>query len=199
MASEVEICNRALQKLGAKRITSLTQDSPNARACNLAYEVVRDRALESHPWNFAIARAELAAAGSAPAWGRANSFLLPADFLCLRPDYPEDQTLAKDWIIEAGSIYSDDSDPIYIRYTYRVTDPVQMPTLFREYLSTLLALELCEELTQSNTKKESLKTDVKMALADARRSNAFQNVSAIPPEDPWITCRGSASRNWLRG
>jgi hypothetical protein len=62
--SVVEICNRALQKLGAARITSLTQDTPNARSCNVAYNVLRKAELRSHPWSFAIKRAELAADAS---------------------------------------------------------------------------------------------------------------------------------------
>ena len=94
--SEVEICNRALQKIGAKRITSLTQDAPNARACNVAYFVLRDMELRNHPWNFSIKRAELAADATPPDWGRQNSFTLPSDFLCLRPDYPEDNLNCKD-------------------------------------------------------------------------------------------------------
>ena len=61
MASEVDIANRALQKLGAESIVSLTQDSENARACNLCYEPIRDAELRAHPWNFAIKRASLAA------------------------------------------------------------------------------------------------------------------------------------------
>ena len=32
--SDVTVANRALQKLGAKRIESLTQDTPNARSIN---------------------------------------------------------------------------------------------------------------------------------------------------------------------
>ena len=56
MASEVDICNRALSKLGAARITSLTEDSVNARACNAMYESVRDAELRAHPWNFAMKR-----------------------------------------------------------------------------------------------------------------------------------------------
>ncbi len=189
MASEVEICNRALQKLGAKRITSLTQDSVNARACNVAYEVVRDGLLRSHFWNFAIKRAELAADSSAPDWGRTNSFPLPTDFMKLAPLYPEDNVNDLDWVIEGRNILTDDSDPIQIRYIYRVTDPNEMDPLFRELLATVLAFEVCEEITQSNSKKESLRKDRGEIIAEARKANAFESVSAEPPQDSFITAR----------
>lgn len=189
MASEVGICNRALQKLGAKRITSLTEDTANARSCNVAYESIRDAELRAHPWVFSIERAELAADSSTPAWGRANSFQLPSDFLMIANDYPESNDNAKDWVIEGQKILTNDSDPLYIRYVKRVTDTAVMDALFVEALSARLALELCEEITQSNSKKESLRADYDLAIKTARKRNAFSNVSAVPPDDEWITVR----------
>ncbi|UOF83065.1 major capsid protein [Caudoviricetes sp.] len=189
MASQVEICNRALQKLGAKRIVALSDDSRNARACNVAYDPVRLSLLRSHPWNCATARAELAANSTTPAWGRANSFPLPSDFVRMVEDYPEDNSNAKDWVIEGRNILTDDSGPIYLRYIYDLEDPNEMDSLFREALSCLLALELSEEITQSNTKKESIKHDYSKVIAEARKANAFENVSSEPPEDTWLTAR----------
>lgn len=189
MASNVEICNRALQKLGAKRITSLTQDSVNARACNVAFEPVKLALLRSHAWNFAISRASLAADATAPTWGRANAFQLPSDYVRLLPPYPEDNLSTLDFQIEGKKIYTDDSAPIQIRYIYNVTDPNEMDTLFRELLATQIAFELCEEVTQSTSKKAALKEDKIEILREARRINAIENVAADPPEDTWVTVR----------
>lgn len=189
MASEVSIANRALQKLGAKRITSLTDDSVNARACNACYETLRDAELRKHTWSFAVSRAALAADGTAPDWGRDNSYELPADFIKLLPDYPEDVTNDKDWQIEGRKIYTDDTAPLYIRYIARVTDPNLMDVLFREVLACRMALEMCEELTQSNTKKESIRADMKEIMIEARRNNAFENISSEPPIATWDTAR----------
>lgn len=189
MASEVEICNRALQKLGAKRIVSLSDDSVNARACNNAYTVLRDAELRAHPWNFAITRIQLAADSTAPAFGRARAFTLPSDCLRILPPYPEQNINDLDWIVEGRKIYSNDSAPLNIRYIYRVTDPNEMDSLFRELLSARMADELCEEITQSNTKKEQLARDYRKNLLEARRSNAIEKVAEEPPEDSWITAR----------
>lgn len=189
MASVVEICNRALQKLGAKRITSLTQDSANARACNVAYIPTRDRVLRDHQWNCAIARAELAADATAPAWGRENSFQLPSDFLGLADDYPEDNHNAKDWQIEGRKILTNDDAPLRIRYIKTMDDPNEMDACLREVLACELAIELCEEITQSNTKKQLLDGDREKAIRAAKKVNAIENVSKVPPEDDWITKR----------
>lgn len=189
MASAVEICNRALQKLGAKRITSLTQDSSNARACNVAYESVLKSELRAHTWNFAIKRAEIAADATSPTWGKAKSFQLPSDFLFLAHDYPEDNLNSKDWQIEGRKILTDDAAPIYIRYIYLVTDPNEMDSLFIEAFATQLALQLCEEITQSNSKKDAIFTEYKDIIKTARKANAIEQISAEPPEDTWITVR----------
>lgn len=187
--SVVSICNRALQKLGASRITAIDESSKNARACNNCYESLRDALLRAHAWNFATTRASLAAESPAPTWGRANSFPLPSDCLKLLDPYPEDNLATRDHQIENGKILTNDADPLYIRYTAQITDPVVMDSLFREALATLMAVEMCEEITQSNTKKRELKDDYKSVVAEARRANAFENPAAMPPEDDWITAR----------
>lgn len=189
MASEVEICNRALQRLGATRITSLTEDSRNARSCNAAYVSLRDLELRSHTWNFAIARAELAADAVAPAWGRANSFQVPSDFLRLLPPYPEQNLNSLDWVVEGRKILTNDTAPIQIRYIARIEDPNTMDAAFREALSCKIAGELCEEITQSNTKKAGLDSDYDKIIRTARRTNGIEVVPASPPEDSWITGR----------
>ena len=189
MASEVDIANRALQKIGAKRIVSLTEDTVNGRAVNLAYEILRDAELRAHTWNFSIERASLAADSSTPDWGRSNSFTLPSDFLRLLPPYPEDNSNQTDWQIEGRKILTNDSAPLYIRYVKIVTDPNDMDALFREALSARIAAEICEELTQSNSKKTEMKDDYKLAIREARRVNAIENVSAETPEDTWISER----------
>ena len=68
MASTVDICNGALNQLGATTILSLTEDSKNARLCNSRYTQVRDGLFRTHPWNCLQKRVELAADTTAPAW-----------------------------------------------------------------------------------------------------------------------------------
>lgn len=189
MASQVEICNIALQKLGAKRIQNISDDSNNARACNVAYVPMKLKLLRQHVWNFSVKRASLAADSPVPDFGRANSFQLPSDFVRLADPYPEDNNNANDWVIEGQKILTDDTAPLNIRYVYNVTDENIMDSLFRDLLSVELALQLCEELTQSNPKKLGLIEDRKMILAEARKANAFEKVALQFPEDEWITKR----------
>lgn len=189
MSSVVDICNRALQKLGAERIISLTQDSVSARACNLAYEQVRDAELRAHVWNFAVKRAELAADATAPVYGYNYAYTLPSDCIrLLKNDYQE-AFYSDKWKIEGRKIITDESAPLPIRYVYRVTDTTIFDTLFIEALSSKMAYEMCEELTQSNSKREGAAADYKTAIREARKINAFENPPAEQDTDTWISIR----------
>lgn len=206
MASVVDICNRALQKLGAKRISALTDETPSGRACSLAYPIIRRSEIRKHDWNFAIKRASLAADSPAPTWGRQNSFTLPSDWLRLAPSYPEafnsnpnvvGVTVAatatfsgmQDWVIEGDRIVTNDVAPLQIRYIADITNVALWDSLFAEVCSTALALEICEELTQSNTKKSDLMIMYKAIVDEAKLTNAIEVAPNDPPPDTWITVR----------
>lgn len=189
MASDVSICNRGLQKLGAGRIVSLTENSTNARECAACYEELRDAELRAHTWGFAIKRVQLAADTSAPVFGPANSFTLPADFLRLLPVDPEDLTNSEDWRIEGRKLLTNDSAPLNLRYIYQCEDANEMDALFRESLASRIAYELCEKITQSNQKKQAAANDYKRAINEAKRVNAIEKEAEESPEDTWVSVR----------
>lgn len=81
MASKVEICNLALQNLGANSITSLNENVAEAIECNLRYDTARRALLNMHVWNFATKRVALNRDVSTPAFNYTYRFTLPSDFL----------------------------------------------------------------------------------------------------------------------
>lgn len=187
--SNVAICNLALQKLGAKRITSLTEDSPNARTMNLCYEAIRDAELAKHRWSFAIRRAQLAADADAPDFGPAYSYTLPAEYLRLIEPDPEENYNNLDWKIEGKKVLTDQGAPLNIRFIYRVTDPNEFSPAFIEALACKLAWHTCEDITQSNQKKTDVHEEYVLSIREARRTNAIEKISEDPPEDTWVTAR----------
>jgi len=189
MASTTSIANRALQLLGAKRVTSLSEDSRNARSMNVAYEPVRDALLQKYPWSFAVKRAALAADGDAPLHGRARSFTLPSDYIRLLDPYPEVNYNDRDWFVEGNAIYTNESAPLNIRYISRVTDPNLMHPLFREMLSHALAEATCVEIAESNTRYRELRSALVAIAREARAADAFIKLPADSYVDPWETAR----------
>lgn len=183
--SNVAIANGALQRLGAKRIESLTQDHPNARSMNAAFERVRQRLLRRYDWCFAVSRASIAADADGPTWGDWNRYSLPNDYLRLVRD--DESGTAVDWKIEGRYILSGDDAPLEIRYIADVTDPNQFDAIFVEAFECKLALETCEEITGSTAKRAGVQADYDDAIAEGKKTGAFEKAAQEFPEDDWTT------------
>ena len=174
MASVVDICNGALNQLGASTILTLTEDSKNARLCNARYTQVRDSVFRSHPWNCLQKRIQLASDTATPAWGFTKQYTLPAD--CLRVltilDYDAD------YKIEGRKILTDNST-MKILYISRVEDPNEYDELLRETLSAALAADIAYAITSSNPTATNMFNLFQSKLKEARfvDSTEGQNLS----------------------
>ncbi len=187
MASEVQICNRALQKLGSEPITSLADDTKAARECSRAYADTRDAELRDHNWNFAITRAQLPALSADPLWGFGKQFQLPAD--CLRVIELNALNDPDDWTVEGRQLLANAAAPLDVRYVKRETDTGVFDPLFVEVLAARLAFELAEALTQSNTKKAQAFDVYREALRKARRADAVEGTPDALEESTWLEAR----------
>ena len=198
MASQVEIANRALTKLGAARIISFADDNKQSRSVNSMFNVVRDAELRAHLWSFTIKRDSLPALTTTPAWGYDYEYQLPPD--CLRllevddiypgpnlDDYRNANT--QEFTIEGRKILTNKNAPLKIRYVSRVADTTQWDATFVEAFACRLAMEMCEDLTQSNSKKESVKDDYDTAIMMAIRANAIELPPQDLPDDSWVMSR----------
>jgi hypothetical protein len=173
MASTVDICNGALNQLGATTILSLTEDSKNARLCNARYTQVRDALFRTHPWNCLQVRLELAASTTTPAWGFAYAYTLPANCLRLLRVLDYDSN----YKVEGRKILSNAST-MKILYISRITDPNEYDELLRETLSAALGADIAYAVTSNNTTSQNMILSYQEKLRDARfvDSTEGQNV-----------------------
>ena len=124
MASLVDICNSALNQLGASTIISLTENSKNARIISQRFDSVRDQVFREHPWNALTKRVKLAQDSQAPVYEFSFAYTLPSD--CLKVLSFSDSTseyLAKNDInykIENGKLLTS-SSVVYLKYISRET------------------------------------------------------------------------------
>lgn len=153
MASKVQICNRALVRLGAKRITSLTDDTPEAILCNTLFNDVADEVMSEGPWSTTITRATLAKTTNTPVYGFSNEFQLPVLPLALRVlEINELQTTTGgtftnttiDYSIEQDKLLTD-LDAVSIRYIGRITDTEK----YGVYLTTAIIFRMGAEMSFS--------------------------------------------------
>lgn len=198
MASQVEIVNRALIKLGGNIISSMGDSSKSAMVMSSIWDSVRQSELSKHFWNFSIARSQLPKLLSGPSWGFGNSFQLPNDFLKIiqvnsffiipsQSDYitGDDSSYA----IEGSCIATDFGDPLKIRYIRDITDTGLFDHLFNEVLASRLAYEACYSITQSRQGCDQAQADYNLAIKAASLSNAIAKPPQSIPDDSWIISR----------
>ena len=51
-ASQVDICNLALKRIGAETISSISEATKNAEHCNVFWSYVLDEVMSDHQWDF---------------------------------------------------------------------------------------------------------------------------------------------------
>ena len=177
MASVVNMCNSALNLLGASTIAALTDDTKNARLCNQRYDPVRNRVFRSHAWNCLHKRVQLAQNSTAPVVEYSYAYALPSD--CLRVLKIHNGTTdsiasALDYKLEGRNIVTDEGT-IYLIYIALDTDPNNYDTYLRESISHQLAADLCYAITNNATLANQYMLRDDERLREARFIDATEN------------------------
>lgn len=190
MASKIEICNLALNRIAANTVVSLDEGTQSARAVALVYDTTLAEMLEKHHWNFARIRrtlSRLAVADSElpPEW--AFAYALPTDMAKFL--YFEGQGITTAWPVENGEyrsatgytrwpgsaheiigdrIFSNSEDGIAI-YTAQVTDTSKFTAAFTNAFIEALAAKLIMPIKGDERRylalKDSANRELNMAIA----------------------------------
>ena len=185
MASVVQICNSALNQLGASSITALTDDSKNARLCNERYTTIRDAVFRAHPWNCLIKRVQLAQDSDTPAWGFDYQYTLPAD--CLRILGIKDYN--SDYKVEGRKLLISESE-VYLIYLAQITDVNELDVLLRETISAHLAQDIAYAITANLQVANLMAEKYQAKLSEARHADSSEGYNTNPelaPTDQIIT------------
>ena len=177
MASVVDICNSALNLLGASTISALTDDSKNARLCNQRYEPVRNRVFRSHAWNCLHKRVQLAQNSTAPVVEYSHAYALPSD--CLRvlkihTGTNDSINSEIDYKLEGRNIVTNEGT-VYLIYIGLVTDPNEYDTYLQESISHQLAADIAYAVTNNATLANNYMTRADERLREARFIDATEN------------------------
>jgi len=184
MTSAVEICNRALIRLGADLITSLTQDTVESRCCLAVYDAIRRDLLRSHPWNFAVKRVSLAQSVDLPDFGFYYKYALPSDYLMLI-SLDEDNN---DFKIEGGFLLTD-SDTVDLVYIADVTDEAIFDSMFATMFALRIALEIGYKITGSTSIVETLKQEYRLVRAESRTKDGQEGTVDQFIDFDWLDSR----------
>ena len=177
MASTVDICNSALNLLGASTISALTDDSKNARLCNQRYEPIRNRVFRSHAWNCLHKRVQLAQNSTAPVVEYSYAYALPSDCLrILKVHNGTTDSIASsiDYKLEGRNIVTDEGT-IYAIYIALITDPNEYDVYLQESISHQLAADICYAVTNNATLAKNYMERADERLREARFIDATEN------------------------
>lgn len=211
MASEVDICNMALDRLGHLSITSLDQNSKAAQLCSRNYTRCRDAILRAHTWNFAISRAELALDGTTPNHEFTYRFALPTGPTppyCLKvirtrwdaagitgsaiytwPGLNGYANAIVPYRIEGRYLLANEQTAA-IEYVGRIEDPAQFDELFTDVLAQRLAGEIGMSLTDNASLVKNTWDIYQSKLVEARTIDAQEGTPRdIVDLSPWIVAR----------
>lgn len=186
MATDLGICNSALIKLGVGTISTLTENSRQAKIVNEQYPKMRDALLYDHPWNFAMAWAALTTGDTSDTNNPEYTyrFTLPAD--CLRVWSCEFDD--EDYEVIDRYIYTNDSS-VKIKYIKQVTDPSKFTPAFAEALACKIAHDNCFALVQSNSLKATLYGEMEKYIPVVRSGDAQENKAKPLQQDIFINSR----------
>lgn len=189
MPSVVDVVNLALDRLGQEPVFSLDDDTTEANLAKRVYPMVRDEVQRQFTWRRLKARASLASDPTAPIFGPDLRYRLPSGFLRLLTVQSGDVRV-HDYEIEGDFILTNAAAPLDIRYIETSNDPNKWDSLMVSVMATRLAYDMCEALTNSNTKKQALAGELDELLRQARHSNGREgHPEVIVANDSFVETR----------
>ena len=191
--SDVDICNRALSRLGTRAtISALDENSTEARTVSIWYAATRDTLLRAHDWNFARRRVILAAQGAAPT-GWTFRYALPTDCIrLLRITVANSADSARFEV--AGDSTSRfvlcDEPSAEAVYTARVDDPNLYDAGFSSALVDQLAAHIAYPITQKTETAVRLAQLARAALGEAMAADVNEAAPVEGDRLPeWLVAR----------
>ena len=142
-----------------------------------------------------------AGAGPSSQLSSKNIYHLPVGFLRRVPQDPEAGSSAflgvpswspyDDWEMDGEFIVTSvtNNGPLVLRFIADVTKVALMDDMFCGGLACSIAAQVCEILTQSTAKLQTVASEYKIFMGEARTVNAIEGGPTEPPADVWITCR----------
>jgi hypothetical protein len=188
MANKVQICNLALARIGAARITSLSDSTSTANLCNTLYDDIAEEVMVEGPWTSTISRVALNKTTNTPAFGFTSEFEMPTVPRLLR-------VLSINEVVEGTDEFRIEGDKLLaniatvsVRYIGFVADTANYGVSLKKCIVSRLASEMAFTLTGSTALASRLYDRYLKDLDDGLAANGQQGSSNYiqTPDLIWI-------------
>lgn len=155
--TDISICSDALILLGASPISSFTEGTDAAQACDRLYPDLRDSILSSYVWSWSLHKAQISRLSTAPTNEWQYAYQLPGDMLSgvlavFETSGTTERPRRYGWEVYGDQMYTN-METVYIDYQKSVSES-KMPPYFVQLLKFALASELAIVITDQAAKAE---------------------------------------------
>lgn len=189
MASQTDIVNMALIKIGQGTLSSIDEDTPTGTKLRTIYNIVLDEALAAGPengWKFATTRATISVDATAPDSQYDYRYKLPDGLLRVCQVHVEGVDYT-DWVREGQYILTNQiDDEIHMTYVQRVTTTGLMPPHFIKAFYTMLAYHLAFNIVKNRPLATEILTELETVIMPKAIALDARDVYVEEENHGWI-------------
>lgn len=159
--TDLSICSDALILLGASPISSFTEGSDAAQACDRLYPDLRDTMLSTYVWSWTLKKSQIARLSTDPINEWEYAYQLPGDMLSgvlavFETSGTNERSRRYGWEVYGDQLYTN-METAFIDYQATISE-TKMPNYFVRLLRTALAGELAIVVTDQAAKADYFRT-----------------------------------------
>ncbi|MEI6162587.1 MAG: hypothetical protein WCP77_22375 [Roseococcus sp.] len=184
----LELCSRALLRIGAQAIASMDEGTGEAEIASGLYAGTRDALISAHPWSFATRQASLPRLAAEPSPDVQYAFQLPPNFLRALSAGGPGLGRGLNYRLFEDRLHCD-ADQVTLTYIF-LPHESSFPAFFAAALVARLSAEFCIPLTESSARAQILFSQAETELRAARRADSQQATTQSLDGFPLIRARG---------
>ena len=188
--SKTVIVNNALTRVGANPVTSIDQDTNNARIVSRIYELSLRSILSECKWNFATKRANLTLSADTLDWyhtqeGEVYVYIKPSDMIRI---FGMSDRAAK--FREEGDYIISNTAGLGVLYVYYLDAPSKYPAAFIDAFADKLSSDIAYMIVNSASLGDKYKKIYEtVSLERATAENAQFGVQQTMKDDEWTLAK----------
>ena len=172
--TKIDLCSRALVKLGAQTISSFDEATAEAKVCAQLYEPTVESLLAAYPWRFALVKTELARLVMTPTADYQYAYQLPNDCVRVLSAGNGGKSQGVEYKIVHRTLQTN-ADKVVISYIARPEEDT-FPPFFSNALIAKLAAELCLPLTESTSRTDYMYQRAEEEFKTAKLTDSQQDI-----------------------